>query len=359
MGKEINSKNKYKLDLKKSIIYIDMEANGYTDDPRLIQLSGIKINDKGEITTFDWYSNPECELSPKIERMLNIKTESLKIYPNNQEIFKKFLTLTDDCQIIYFGDYDEIILKHHLAPEIFEKMDFIDYQNAVLKNYQTTKYSASIDDLCRELQIDINSDKKHNAMYDAFTLRDIIKKFESLNEKEKKLVLGRTLIKIKKINLSKHDIKTDSLLTKKINNNFQLMFIETLKNKKNEEKEWSEANIKLFDQKMNLIKNIVVSKNVDKKGNMNFEFAKDYNLNIGKIMYDNLDNTIVCNIVGNRKISKYVAKNLKKNLEFIYLNEDAFKAWLLLNKCDSKDYISNVFEYIDLIKKNAVGAYDK
>ncbi len=339
------------IDFDKPISFIDIEADGCAIKPKVIQIAVVKTNGpNSEPTIFNEYSNPECNLAPRIKEMLQTDESKLEIYPNNKEVMQRFYEFVKGSQVIYFGGYDECILKHQLTKEVFNEMIMIDIQKEFFEKFTKNIHAPGIASLCYSIDRVHDTSIKHDALVDAYALKSIIDAYQTYDPKEIKTKLWNTLIKINRSGHLDPHVTNNMIREYKFNLNFKLLFIDVKETHINKILINSQTIIKIYDQSKKMIKIYKYSLKEDIEGYEIYKSSKDYRIKIAKILLKNMDNTLLC--CGD--VPDYVKKFHRRVLRTIpittYLSKGCLLTYLKQN-IHSDEYVDNVFDNLEEIKK--------
>lgn len=201
----------FNIDSNKDIVFLDIEADH--KNGTILQFGAIKYS-SGKYWKVDWYSNPECKISPHVLDIIGRnKLNIIKSSENNKSVLLKIYKFIDNSYFVSFGDFDYTFLmslfnKHFgSCPTI---LGFIDIQNE-WKQLFNMKSSISLSDLADFFEINYNENLLHDAFIDAEILFKIYKKwYNTPNE----IIITR---------MYKHRLEKENIIkyTEKINIDFE------------------------------------------------------------------------------------------------------------------------------------------
>lgn len=171
----------------KYLSFIDIEATDDESNRKMIQFSGLKTTLDGDIIEeIDIMINPEQELSEYIINLLKLDNEKLQKYPTFLEIHKQILNFLENSTIISFGDFDYKFLKKAFNDiNIDFHWSYYDCQLEIKKQSQVST-NASLSNLFRIINGNIDKKYLHNALYDAYMLFVVYFKYLKMTTDELK-----------------------------------------------------------------------------------------------------------------------------------------------------------------------------
>lgn len=160
------------------LVFIDIEATDSKGEQRIIQFSGYRLNiKKNKIFNFNKKFNPEQEINSRIKTLLNFNKNfnNIEQMPKlDKQAAREIYCFVKNAIVITFTDFD-IKKMHELFTYYnfdFEKIVYFDVYKFFEKKLQT-KSVPSLFSLGILSGIKINFFKLHNALYDAFILKEI------------------------------------------------------------------------------------------------------------------------------------------------------------------------------------------
>ncbi len=338
------------IDFNKPVSYIDIEADGCAIKPRVVQIAVVQTNGlNDEVKIFNEYSNPECILAPRIREMLQTDESKLEIYPNNKEVMERFREFVKGSQVIYFGGYDESILKHQLTKEIFDTMIMIDVQRSFFEKFTKNVHAPGIASLCYSIGRVHDTSIKHDALTDAYALKSIIDTYRTYDVNQTRTKLWNTLIKINRSGHLDPHITNNMIREYKFNLDFKLLFIDVKETHINKILISSQTVIKIYNQSKTILKTYKFSLKEEIEGYENYNSSKDYRTKIARIILKNMENTLLCCGDVPDYVKKYHRRVLKTIPITTYLSKGCLLTYLKQN-IHTDQYIDNVFDNMKMIK---------
>jgi DNA polymerase-3 subunit epsilon len=165
-------------------IVVDTETTGLSpaSGHRIVDIGCVEIY-SGRPTgkVFQQYINPERDMPSEAYAVHGLSSDFLRPFPTFAHIFQDFLNfIQDSTLVIHNAKFDMAFLNAELA-----RVQIAALPNAVVDTLKLAKQrfpgaSASLDSLCRRLQIDLKQRTQHGALLDAHLLTQV---YPALREK--------------------------------------------------------------------------------------------------------------------------------------------------------------------------------
>ncbi|RCJ01810.1 3'-5' exonuclease [Ureaplasma urealyticum] len=162
----------------KDLVFVDIEATDNKGDQRIIQFSGYRLNiKKNKIRRFNKKFNPDQEINSRIKTLLNFNknVNNIEQMPKlDQKWAKEIYNFVKNAIVVTFTDFD-IKKMHQLFSHYefdLEKIIYFDIYKFFEKKLHTNAVP-SLFSLGILSGIKIDFFKLHNALYDAFILKEI------------------------------------------------------------------------------------------------------------------------------------------------------------------------------------------
>lgn len=199
----------------KNLAFIDIEATDKSDEKRIIQLSGYRVDLDGSVKELNLRFNPQQKLSTQIINLLKLDDDILSANPTFESKLPEIKSFLDDTVIISFGSLDKTFLTEEFK-RINEELsnEWFDFQNE-LKKYSGTEVS-----LLNLYTLAINKPDpacQHDALYDASMLKELFYTFCNLDESQVENYCKLANLIPRKLH-PKHEIFSTNDLAKPIEN---------------------------------------------------------------------------------------------------------------------------------------------
>ncbi len=312
---------------KEVIIFLDLEANQEVitinnttmTAHRLLQLSAIKvINGKLHKEKFNKYCRYEGFLNDKVRHLVKKSRRFfLAQKETEKEVYLSFYKYCKGADKIYcYGNYDQIVLDSVMNNnKLDKKITLTDFSEEIIQKYHlNNKLTPSVTNFTNIFNIPVRA--KHNAFNDAFALWLVYKNIYAA--KDDKKVIDKLYQEFLRPKNDRFQIQFfNKIENQELDDNFFYIFNKTkLTNiyQFNEETKDKDiighelfVNLYVYDNKKNLIEEVIESKKFDSKKD-----AEDHMYDIYiKHVFDKLKNAVVIYDTG-QKSDIGITKNYKK-----------------------------------------------
>ncbi len=138
-----------KLNLKKPIIFFDLETTGLniTSD-RIVEFAAIKVNIDSSEESLHYIINPEIDIPKEISEIHGLTNDDVKDKPKFKEVAKKIAKFIEGCDIAGYNSnkFDiPVLAEEFIRADIdidIKKRNFIDVQNIFHKKEKRTLEAA-------------------------------------------------------------------------------------------------------------------------------------------------------------------------------------------------------------------------
>ena len=165
-------------------IVLDTETTGLSpvSGHRIVDIGCVELYE-GSVTgkVFQQYINPERDMPSAAFAVHGLSQEFLQTFPTFHQIFKDFLDFIQDSPlIIHNAKFDLTFLNAELARLSIPALDNPVVDTLKLAKSRFPGAPASLDSLCRRLNIDLKQRSQHGALLDAHLLARV---YPTLREK--------------------------------------------------------------------------------------------------------------------------------------------------------------------------------
>ncbi|MGL5246476.1 MAG: exonuclease domain-containing protein [Mycoplasmoidaceae bacterium] len=207
------------IDFNKPAVYLDIEATGFKNKHKFLQLSAIVVKNNEIVDEFNMWSNPHSYISKHVLNLLNKKNNFFLNQKSNKTLLNEFIKFSSKYeQFICFGTYDQKIINYQYSTMKKEPLNLIDIQSKFFNNILNKKISLSLSLLAEALSINNTQKKEHDALLDAKMLYNVVNYSLEIDNIEnfKKMICGELIKPRKKVyrNKSFKQTKKPLLLSK-------------------------------------------------------------------------------------------------------------------------------------------------
>ena len=182
-------KNPCKTPLSKAkYVVLDLETTGLSCRyNRVIEFGAVRVENGIETGRLDILINPECKIPHKIAALTHITDDMVKNQPTINEAFPKILDFLQDAILVtHNAEFDFSFLQEELRRCGREILHNPVIDTLALSRYLFPKQrNHNLGSLCRNFEVNYDSEVAHRADYDAGVLNDVWQPMIVILNKEK------------------------------------------------------------------------------------------------------------------------------------------------------------------------------